>query len=480
MQIVYLENQKVALKMRVKFSLGFFLVVLIFLIKGIYLIFIIPPWEAPDETSHVAYVFYLFNYKKIPSSQKPFVVESIISSLLQERKIVSLIKKNRFQISNRIELFDRNEKKLNPPILANLADNPPLYYLYLLPFYKLSLFFSSYWSLIFLRIGSLILGVFSLLLVYSIAKKLYPSSKIIAYLVTFLVSLQPMFAFISAITNIDIMVVFAFLLFLYFAIDLLKLKETRIKIYLYLLIISSLAPLIKPQLIVLVPLYIFLLFLKRKLTNRFFIFTIFLIFLPSIIWFLYKYSLEGAHFLTYPLYITQQTLIPIWKYPFEFVFGKQPIGIFMSFWGFFGWLDVPMPKWAYLLFLIFIVISLFNYWVNWKRVKAVFLKNKILLMFFMITVTIYTLSIFIFDIEAFMFSHMFVIQGRHLAPILPVMIIFLIQGLLLAAKSRRKVFIVLTLAIFILAQSVAFIVINHHYYGSIFLPKISSFKIYKL
>lgn len=458
---------------------GLFLIILFFLLKGLYLIFIIPPWEAPDEPGHVAYVLYLYKYKHVPSSLKPYILTSISDSVRKNRKNLEAVRSSRLKTLTTVELFDRNETKLDAPILANMASNPPLYYIYLLPFYKLSLFLPSYWTIILLRVGSLLLGSLSLVVIFFISKKLFPASLVIPYLVTFFVSFQPMFSFISGIVNKDVMVVFAFLLFLYFAVNELNSKESRKNNFIYLTAITSLSPLIMPQLFILIPLYFILLFLKKGREKFSHYFSSILVITPSILWFLYKFSSEGFGYLSYSVQNIQNTTTPFWRYPIEFIQGKQPIGIFMSFWGFFGWLDVPMPKWTYGLYLIFICVSLFGYLIYRKKAMAIFSKSKKLFIFLTSAFIVYSLFIFVFDIQYFILSHKFNIHGRYLAPILPLLIMFLILGLFLYPKHIQKIIVVLTVVIFILVQGIAFVIINHHYYGSIFFPKIFLMSVYK-
>src|SRR3990167_1629974 len=99
-----------------------FLIITFFLLKGLYLIFTIPPWEAPDEPGHVSYVIYLYKYKSFPSSTKPYIPTSISQSLRIERTLLTSIKNNK-NLHVTLQLFNRHDNKLDPPIMANLASN---------------------------------------------------------------------------------------------------------------------------------------------------------------------------------------------------------------------------------------------------------------------------------------------------------------------------------------------------------------------
>lgn len=453
------------------------LILAIFIIKGLLLILLIPPWEAPDEPGHVSYVIYLYNNKKIPSSSRPFILQSINDSFLKIKKIIKTSQEKNVESNKKIELFEKN--KNYSPISANLASHPPLYYLYLVPFYKFSLPLSSYSSFILLRFGSLLLGIGVLLLSFYITKNLFEKSNTIPALVTLIVSLQPMFSFITSIVNNDIMVVFIFLLFIFTLLNLLKSKDIPLIKLLFLTIVTGIAPLVKPQLFVLIIIFLIYLYTKQKKLGRntYTLLSITSI-VPVLIWFFMKYSYDGVLFVNYAVQNIQTNPASIWTYPLEFITGNQPIGIFMSFWGFFGWLDVPMPKWSYLIYLCFILISLLGYWLGRKKINCNNITNIQSIKFLILSFFLYVLTIVVFDLQSYTLSHKFAIQGRYLSPILPLLIIFLINGILFFSKSIQKKLIILIIIFFIIGQLIMFLTINNYYYGSFFLNLlINSYKI---
>src|SRR5260370_39576598 len=110
----------------------------LFFIKGVYFVLFIPPWEAPDEMGHAAYVSYLYINRSIPDNvtKKPIIDRSMGTSWGQQQQLLKQMQKG--NITNKKELYDRNGyvMMINK---GTIAPNPPLYYLYLLPFYILSL-----------------------------------------------------------------------------------------------------------------------------------------------------------------------------------------------------------------------------------------------------------------------------------------------------------------------------------------------------
>lgn len=427
-----------------------------FFFKNIALIFLTPPWEAPDEPGHVAYVKFLYDKHELPSANKPFIPVAINRSIREER-IVRKTKTKYF--SKRMELFDRNNDNLSP-ISANLGSHPPLYYIYLLPFYTLSLFFPSYWSLIFLRIATLMLGILCLFIIFRLSKRILKSD-VLALIVTLLISLQPTFSFISSIVNSDIMVVLSFLFFLYFGS--LFLAQIKDRIYTWVLFaITALSPLIKPQLIVLIPVYFILLVMrlkKKKYMRSTFISMSSAI--PTLLWFCYKRLTDGDNFITYAVQNMHTTDATLLQYPLEFISGKQYLGIFMSFWGYFGWLDVPMNKMIYVLYGLVILLGVLGWVLYLKDNKKFRFSNTTI--FIGVSSLLYFLFIILYDVQYFLLSHTFSIQGRYLTPLLIPLLIFIVKGIFLLPQLRKWVFF-FVISVFVFGSVLAFRTIIHYYY----------------
>ncbi len=455
-------------------------ILVLFILKGLYLMLITPPWEAPDEPAHVGYILYLYHYRSLPSAFKAFIPASIGTSVNLDRSILERIRNEKLVLGKRLELFDR-ENTILAPEPANVGSHPPLYYLSVLPFFVVSRLFGSYTSLLFIRSASLLTGLGCLYVVFKLSVKLLPKNAQAASIITLLLALQPMFSFITSIINNDSTVVFIYLLFIFHIVTLWEQKEMRLRSYFLLALITALAPLVKPQLIIIIPLFLLFLYLKRVSVSQ----TIkigSLILLPTLIWYLYNFNLEGAKFFSYSVQGIQPYQTPLWKYPIEFVLGKQPIGIFMSFWGFFGWLDVPMPKWTYVLYFVFIFMALGGWWRERFRLKTFMMKVSFrskLMWLLVLAVLLYVATIILFDLQVFHLSGHFVIHGRYLAPVLPLLLIFLVRGLYFYPIKTRRVLIFLTIAFFVINQLIAIMTMNSHYYGQI-LPRIYLFNIYKI
>ena len=447
----------------------FWVITILFLIKGIYYCFYIPPWEAPDEPGHVNYVLFLYHNKSIPGT-KIMPTFNGVHYVYQKNHILPKLQKGGDAV------FNRNSFKLRMP-LGTIEGNPPFYYLYLMPFYILSLGLNGYFSFIFLRFGSLLLGTFTVIFVYHIVKLLYPKSKTIPNLVYFLVAFQPMFTFMSSVVNSDSLVTLLFVLLMYVILRFIILaKNTSIMTTLLVLSVAGAAALTKPQMVIAIPIAISSLFFVKK-TNINKIITLFLtsIAMP-LIWYLSRYIQIGAQAFSYPFTEVQKYPLPLWKYPVAFILGKQPIGIFMSFWGYFGWINVPMPKFIYLLFFLIVLISVIG-WVTYLREKNNYPKDlKRASLFLYFSSIIYIITIFTYDLLTYTKTYHFVIQGRYFMPILFIVILFILQGIMFYNKKLTKFFIFLCITILILSQVLMYISISRFYYQKLqLISPITSF-----
>ncbi len=439
-----------------------------FVIKGIFYIVFIPPWEAPDEPGHFSYVRYLYIQKSIPEKSTYIYDYAINESFFDQRKNLDNFSNTRSGIEKK-ELFNRNT--YTPNFLApNIAASPPLYYMYLLPFYSASLSLSSVWSVLLMRVGSLVLSTISVVLVYKILQLIFPKQKSAPLIGMFIMTLQPMFVFVSSVINSDSMVFLFFQLFLLLSIKITIKKEYKsMKYLLFLGLVTGLSSLVKPQLLMLFPIYLYICIVSIKPNYRYyFILLISGVVLP-ILWYVSKVLTQGLSYFSYAIVNTNNTVMPFWHYPYEFLIQKQPIGIFMSFWGNFGWLDVPMPKWVYVLIVLVIVIPLIKLFVLFcsTPVKSIKLQKGFVLLLTMSF--IYTIVIFIYDFMTFFKTQGFAIQGRYLLPVFPAIIILILKGHYEFKTKVRKILLICLIGVLLLVQLQMYFSISTHYYKGYYL-----------
>lgn len=442
------------------------IILLIFLLKGIFLTFVIPPWDAPDELTHMSYVLWLQNLKKLPTSSWEFTFASVEKSFSESKKRLALIRQGKISQIGKIELFDRVDSALMPG-LVGISSYPPLYYLYLLPFYAFSLKFSSYFSLILLRISSVLLGLLSIWLSYKLAKKIDNRLGSAAALTTLLLCLQPQFAFISSVINSDNMVIFFFMLFLNKMLAIFETSSVGGKDLFWSAIIVTISALVKPQLVILIPLFIYAIVLNRKkITNKWAFGWLIISVLP-LIWYIRQFLVKEGATVNSIASNMQKPDVVIWRYPIDFILGKQPIGIFMSFWAYFGWIDVPLPEVAYFLFLLPVLLAVFGWYIfvkkdigrisNWLKED----KHKFLL----VSAVSYVGIIIVYDIFFYYLTGTFSINGRYLFPVLPLFLLFLVKGLFFYPKKIYHLLIFVVIGFFIMANVISLLTLNNKYYS---------------
>lgn len=464
------------LKLFVRSPKVLYVILIIFLLKQTFLVFLIPPWEAPDETAHVAYIMYLYNQKSFPSIKKTFTPVSIEKSFQNNHNILKQYTTQKITSGEQQDLFDRlnNQYSSETP---NAASHPPLYYISLIPLYILALYLPSYWAIIFLRLGSVFWGVGSLILIYRLIRKVHFNNNIFPLFVVLLVSLQPMFSFITSIVNNDILVVFFYLLIITRSVELITVSKFTLKSALVDGLLLGVATLVKPQLFIGFVLYVSALIIKRVSLN-YVVTALFVALSISASWYIRQFALEGSSMVNYAIQNIQPAPTSVFRYPIEFFQSKQHSGIFMSFWGFFGWLDVPMRQPIYLLFVLFISFGLSGLWQKRKYTIQAFLYVKHYWLLAIAFVS-YGLGIIAFDIQSFALSHRFLIQGRYFAPILPIFISLFAYGIFLFDKKYRQIFQTLSIMIFILVQILMIATISHAYYGT-YIPQLPLLKVYTL
>lgn len=447
--------------MKNKTAFLLWLLVVIFFLKGLFYCFYIPPWEAPDEPGHVEYAHFLFQNRSFPDmTPKVLIGRSVGESWTKQNILLKTIQKNITPHDK--ELFQRNN--LYVGFFGGIGGYPPLYYIYEVPFYLFSLLFPSYWTLIFLRIGSLILGSISLFIAYKIVRILFPKSNYIPLLTVACIVGDPMFGFITAVINNDAMVILGFLVFILLMLKKIIINK-KINMYDILLVglIGGLSTLAKPQLLSVIPIFCGYILLSQKLLKKEKLIGMCNIFIFPFLWYGLRLIYMGKSSYEYTTnWLTGQPQ-PFWEYPITFIRAKQPIGIFMSFWGLFGWLNVAMPKWVYAAFFILILLAITGLIYGYKkRIKISF--NKKALTFVTLSSLSYTTIIFLYDIAAFAQKGKFLIQGRYFLPITFLIFSLILQGILFFKNPWRYIFLIIVVCVLVLSQVYMYISLSKYYF----------------
>lgn len=137
-----------------------FLFIIFFLIKGLFYIIYIEKtntYGSPDDIGHISYIISIENTKQLPILHESTIAHQIaLNSFLVEK----------YKIGTNF-YFDKNDIKKS--IIKNwINQHPPLYYIVMVPAYKiLSKATNNFYNIIYgMKLISLSFGIISLLLIY--------------------------------------------------------------------------------------------------------------------------------------------------------------------------------------------------------------------------------------------------------------------------------------------------------------------------
>jgi hypothetical protein len=157
-------------------------------------VYLVPPWEAPDELGHYGYVESLYRDRQFPV---------LGENLYVEKGFVQLGKVSAGKLP-----AGKLSSGQNIAIPANagvnwIAQHPPLYYIILLPLFSLLPHQDVYLSIFFLRLVSILLGCLTLFLSFLTLQVLYPKKRLSNFAVVAGMAFLPGFSFISSLINND-------------------------------------------------------------------------------------------------------------------------------------------------------------------------------------------------------------------------------------------------------------------------------------
>ena len=424
---------------------------LLAIIMGLILIFLIPPFQTPDEFDHYDYAVYLskvnvvdflFGAYEITAAEQSKVVTKEVSYLLDiskfhgipfnyEKKVKVSLWETIQQAQGREDLDTENSLS-QEKLLGGAYNYPPFYYWFLSLFLRLIDVFHINIVIKFLlaRLTSLGLFLASLYLALKTLRLIPLGEKVITVIFA-IVALQPQLGMISVSIQPDILVLFLITGCFYFILRFIK-HDSLQALYLFSLF-SGLLWLTKAHFFLttyfpLIILLVAILFIRKTLTKKisFHILTSgIMVFLLGGWWYIRSFLLFKN-----PIgYISFETASsPFLENIGNWLFFWMP-PIFKRFWGVWGWVDYSYPLFVYGGFLLLCLIP-FPFWVI--RLHSFFKGKKEtidsfrasignqLLNILVITVPLVTFSLVMFLIAGIK-SPLDVNQGRHWLPlILPI------------------------------------------------------------
>lgn len=197
-------------------------------INGLFYIFIIPPWQKPDEPGHFEYIWLIANYKKIPE------VGEFNWNL--RRELVSSMIENEFFNAN-VHPSSLLSIYSPPSIITPQVNNRPFYYLIISIFLHLVKGTDIVFQLYVARLISLLMFLSTILISQRLITEVLGKSDILTLIIPLSMALHPSFVDIMTAVNDDVGATLLFSIFLYVCILIIKRGLTK-KLLFYAVIIT--------------------------------------------------------------------------------------------------------------------------------------------------------------------------------------------------------------------------------------------------
>lgn len=456
----------------------FVLLLLLFtLVKGLVWSLVTPPFQAPDEQNHFAYVQFVAEkgHRSVPWGESNTSLE--LDATLKLIKF-SQTGDHPFYIpeftkggkgAHETEVLNLPQQSRRQFIkLAAGSANPPLYYLGGAFFYKIFENGSIFSRVYAIRFFSVLLGIATVYFAYRTIKLFAPGNKNLQLIIPTVLSLHPSFTFTTSTITIDALTIL-WTSILVFVWGMIVKKELNWTLAVAALAVSIASVLVREVLTISLIITPILLILKLRIKKEIKIFSvgglillIILIIQSNFFDQLLKNSSVGGISGQFGNHVKQ----------FNFLTGEFSQGrviysliayfsnfakdfnsnIFSWYWGIFGWLEVQLPINIYRILKLTTIVSFLGVvYFFFKGYKTkLFLKRKDLC-FFLATFVIIAFPVFLFDYQKFVTEPgPFGFQGRYLLPgIVPQITIFVI-GLVnwVPLGKLNKVYIALLLFFF--------------------------------
>ena len=421
---------------------------------GLILTFLVPPFEANDEPDHLNYINFITVEKSLPVQ----TIDSLkVNKEGHQFPLYYMIASGiQYLAGNNPVMYKiiGNEKNVNFGGKENLV---PVYnHVYNEIFYTekdKTLFYK-------LRIFQVLISLINVFVIYKIAGFYFHDEKY-KLLCAFIAAAVPQFAFVSSYINNDTLAnLFASLIVLSF---LIFLKEKSFKSIVIFSIVFSISLLVKKTMFFFFPVIalvgIYMVFRKQIDLKTFGVKVFGIILFVSIVtlWFFLRninlYNdvfLSKVEMLTVPYYVDMKPL-----FSFYFIYPFVP-GLFGSFWGVFGWMNVALPFFAYALLFLFVITN-FLFLLKKYNLKSIFV-SKILFA----ALSIISCLGGIIYYNTLYSQH----QGRFLFPVLSFIVVGLAYGIKTISEKFIKENIVITTSVILFAviDIISLITIYRFYY----------------
>ncbi len=464
---------------------------------------VVPLWHTPDEQAHFGEVAFLAEKGRLPGGDdaNDLTEEIYISEvLLGTVRDKSGNNKFTFHPEYRIEYTDSLVGKYEASIAAltktsakfNFIKNeaaryPTLYY------YPASLFYRLFYNsdlitrVFTVRFWSLSLFLLNIFTIYQIGKLIIKDEKNSVILAA-LAGFQPMMVFANIGVNSDALGNLFFSIFLYFSIRLI-IHGINILNVIFILAISILTIIAKPQFIIIFPIFIgslLLLFVRNiiKKRNRTIIF-ICIILGTCLFYLLYKNWL-GSFWLVSP-FIKSFNFSSFLKYSLEYTIPHTYREVMPWYWGIYNWLGVTYPRFVHRIINWIVLISLvgFIFWLVKVIKNKLWRQREIQCVIFLIsTALLFFFSISLYDWYSwYTGNYPLGVQGRYFFPLISIQMLIVFLGLesLLPEGWQKKISLTsLSVLMMMLLNLYALYTVSASYYKLLpisgFINQVSQYK----
>ena len=325
---------------------------------------LIPPWEAHDETGHDAFIDQLVTERALPTVRSDSTVfldqshQPPLYYLVTGALTAWVDRSHPLQPAINLFAFDGSNRHGARIVLRTAAEDFPWQ--------------GTVLALHAARVVSALLGTLMVFLIAHLAARIFPTSPAAAAFATALAAFNPQALFMAAMVNNDVMIGLIGAAVLLVAVTLMQdANETRLRYFVLLGALLGLALLSKRTsygLLLFAALLLLGLAWRRKWSLGQLIVRAVAVAVPAVLisapYFIRNLALYGT------LIADRKIDNPLFTQPDAALLGAGTavalrdgwvaqifVNGFRTFWGTFGWGNVPLPEWAYFVFLAITVIG---------------------------------------------------------------------------------------------------------------------------
>lgn len=426
-----------------------FILLFLFIFKGIFWAGLIPLWQAPDEPNHFA------NIQFVAETEKPFVTRSdknLSKEIAQSTNLLNLdldlnLKGNASPPRWLPDFSKSSEGKFEQEIInipkeyrkdfiavVGGVKNPPFYYVLTGLIYRIFYPLSLLDRVFFIRMSSVALGVGIIWMSFAIAKEIFSNNNTKAIVVAALVSFHPTFNIVSSTINPDVLLIFLTSVFLYFGVRILKNNEFNFKNLFFFYAAQALAVLTRFAGLSLIPASGLVLLLRKQYLIMTFVFLVLAVL--SVVLRSPGLLEEFSQFFTNPTNFSPTSFLNFAVNSFSHYNGE----VFPWYWAVFGWLEASLPITAYRLLRIVTIFSFLGLLIAiFLWLKKPTLDSNFKIWLFLLVTILFTIGvILLFDWQTYARTGTgFGVQGRHLLYSISAQMTFLVAGAVIFFKKLR-------------------------------------------